>query len=97
MTTPFPSTRLTKDDAYRLVVHLGHPRTNLQSVKQWLATNPPTEDVRKMVLLDIARSKLSPNPMAALHRGVLDLLVKRIQQNEKSEWLTAIETSLKKP
>lgn len=83
--------KLTKADATRLLPVIGNARIPL---RQWLATNPPVDDLKRAVVLETLRAAEQPRPLASLGRGVLSLLMKRIQQLEYSDVDARIRAAL---
>lgn len=71
--------KLLAADRARLLPHIGNTRTAL---RPWLATHPPTDDLKRAVMLEVERAKATHDPLRAVQRGVLDLLLKAIQRNE---------------
>ena len=89
----FPDTpSLTPAHRKRLAPHLGNVRTTL---RPWLATNPSTNDLKRAAMLEVERAQASYNAMHSIHRGVLPLLLKRIQQRELSDIDSEILKKLK--
>lgn len=89
----FPTTpKLTAADRARLLPHIGNTRTAL---RPWLRTHPPTDDLKRAVMLEVARAKADYDPLRSVQRGVLDLLLKAIQRNELGEIDTKILKELK--
>ena len=74
--------KLSKADEARLMPHLGNVRTTLYP---WLQTNPSTDDMKRAVLLEVKRAKATHQPLLTLKRGVLDMLIRYIQRNERGE------------
>lgn len=89
----FPNTpKLTAADRERLLPHIGNTRTTL---RPWLATHPPTDDLKRAVALEVERAKGRYNPLKSVQRGVLDLLLKQIQRNELGDVDSKILNELK--
>lgn len=92
MTLFHPQPKLRKADVPRLLPHLGNVRTTL---RPWLATNPPQDDLKLAVLLEIERARSTHSPLVTVNRGVLDLLLRQIRRNELGDIYTAITEELK--
>lgn len=89
----FPTTPLlTPAHRKRILPHLGNVRTTL---RPWLATNPSQDDLKRAVIMEVERAKASYDAMATVNRGVLVLLLKRIQKNDLSEINSRILKELK--
>lgn len=89
----FPTTpALTPAHRKRILPHLGNVRTTL---RPWLATNPSQDDLKRAVIMEVERAKTSYDAMKRVNRGVLVLLLKRIQQNDLSEINSRILKELK--
>lgn len=82
---------LTKAQAAEIAQHVSNARIPL---RQWLATNPSLDDLKRAVLVEVVRASGQDRPLASLGRGVLGLLMKRIQQLEYSAVDAAIRESL---
>lgn len=81
--TLFPNQpELTDADEQRILPHLSNARIPL---REWLATRPPVADLKLAVMVEVKRAKRQEHPIRAINRGVLALLLKRIQQDELSE------------
>ncbi len=83
---------LTPAHRKRILPHLGNVRTTL---RPWLATNPSQDDLKRAVIMEVERAKASYDTMATVNRGVLVLLLKRIQKNDLSEINSRILKELK--
>lgn len=91
--TLFPNTpHLTPAHRKRIAPHLGNVRTTL---RPWLATNPSTDDLKRAVQIEVEQARDHYEPLRAAHRGVLDLLLRQIQRNERGEIDTRILKELK--
>lgn len=78
---PHNQPKLTKDDRDRLLPNIANARVPLNA---WLKTNPPLEDLKKALILEVERAKQQYDPFHSLRRGVLPALLKRIQNVELS-------------
>lgn len=73
---------LTRADVERLTPHLGNYRIPFPA---WLATRPPTDDLKRAVMIELERAKASGDPIQSMNRGILRTLLKTIQHRELSE------------
>lgn len=82
--------KVTRSDAARLLPHL----SNFKVTKVWLSTKPDINDLKRAAILEVLRAKESYQAFKSLNRGVLRIVLKRIQELEASRIDDKIRTYL---
>lgn len=73
--------QVSRDDTLRLIGHI----KNRNVLRQWVKTNPTTDDLKRAVMIEVFRALNSTRaPLTSLSRGVCQDLIVAIQKRERS-------------
>jgi hypothetical protein len=73
--------KVSRDDTLRIFGHI----KNRNVLRQWIKTDPPTDDLKRAVMIEVYRAMNSNrSPLTAISRGVCYDLIVAIQKRERS-------------